>query len=60
MTNFERIKSMSVDKLAEIIMCPAEYDLDFNRAEDCYGDMSKNCIECCKKWLESEAATNDT
>lgn len=52
-TNYERIKAMSIEELADMLMCPAEYG-EFNRAEDCNADMSKNCNECIKRWLEKE------
>ncbi len=46
LTNFEKIKAMSIDEMAKIIECP--------RSEvECKGDIS--CTACCKQWLESEA-----
>ena len=55
MTNYERIKAMSVEEMARMLMCPAEYDLNFNRTADCHADMSRNCNECTRNWLNSEA-----
>jgi len=48
MTNYEKIKQMSIDEMAEFI---GECDYCNNDLE-CNG----NCDECCKKWLESEAS----
>lgn len=48
MTNFEKIKKMSVDEMALTIMCPAEYDLNFNKEKICNADMNKSCFDCCK------------
>lgn len=47
-TNADKIREMSIEELAEIIMCP--YD---SEPEYCVGP--GNCMGCCKKWLESEA-----
>ena len=54
MTNYERIKAMSVEEMALAIMCPAEYDLNFNRKSDCNGEMNRNCLKCTTEWLQSE------
>ena len=54
MTNFEKIKQMSVEDMALMLMCPAEYDTDFNKQSKCNGSFS-NCYNCTLHWLESEA-----
>lgn len=54
MTNYDRIKQMSIEKMAIALMCPAEYDLDFNKKEKCQGEMNRNCYKCTLQWLESE------
>lgn len=53
MTNFEKIKQMSVDEMAQNNMggflgCPYLCSPDIDCNED------KNCIYCVKHWLESE------
>ena len=48
-TNADRIRSMTDEELALAIMCPAEYDLNFNKNEKCNGEMNKNCYECSLK-----------
>ncbi len=50
-TNFERIKAMTVEEMAVVIMCPYLY------SEPCGND--KNCNTCCKEWLESEVSEDD-
>ena len=50
MTNFEKIKQMSVEEMAEIITCPY-----LGERVDCCDD----CIECNKKWLESEVREDE-
>lgn len=55
MTNYEKIKNMSVDEMAEspipFFSCP--YDTPYMGC-----DMGKkfddDCIKCTKQWLESE------
>lgn len=53
-TNADRIRSMSDEELAEMLMCPAEYDINFSKTCDCRGEMNRNCFECTKKWLQLE------
>lgn len=62
MTNFDRIKSMGVEEMAEYIYI---HDDDLNDVicksmhVNCpFGDdvTSENCLLCIKKWLESEVA----
>ena len=48
MTNGDRIREMSNDELAEIIMCP--YDVE---PETCFREPT--CVECCDEWLAEEA-----
>ena len=54
-TNADRIRSMTDEELALAIMCPAEYDSNFNKNEKCNGEMNKNCYECSLKWLRAES-----
>lgn len=54
-TNADRIRAMSDEELAIMLMCPAEYDESFNKNKDCNGEMNKNCKECTLNWLQSEA-----
>ena len=49
MTNYERLKQMSIDEMAYTIMCPYDFDTDMCKEFDCLG-----CIECTKQWLEME------
>ena len=51
MTNFEKIKAMSIEKLAAIIMCPFD-----NVPDSCF---DRDCNKCCKEWLESEVQEDD-
>lgn len=53
-TNADRIRSMTDEELALAIVCPAEYDLNFNKNEKCNGEMKRNCYECSLKWLQEE------
>lgn len=54
-TNADRIRNMSDEELALSIMCPAEYDLGFNKECECNGEMNRNCRKCTLNWLQSEA-----
>lgn len=49
-TNFDKIQEMDVYELSRVLMCPCEMDIETNWA--CKGG---SCIDCVKKWLESEA-----
>lgn len=55
MTNYERIKSMTIDEMAEFL-CHGDFD-----CEKCaYKDNKKGCkdeVNRYKKWLEDEGAT---
>lgn len=55
MTNADRIRAMTDEELAVSIMCPAEYDLDFNKERRCNGETNRNCCKCTLNWLQSEA-----
>lgn len=54
MTNAEKIKNMTDEELAMMLMCPAEYDLEFSKASECKGEMNRNCYECTLKWLRKQ------
>lgn len=55
MTNYEKIKNMSIDEMAQsnldFLGCP--YGLYYDCEMDKYFD--SDCIACTKHWLESEA-----
>lgn len=53
MTNFEKIKQMSVEKLVTLLL---EFDPCVANVEFC-GDASQ-CKKCVKQWLESEVDNN--
>ena len=52
-TNYDRIKNMSVDEMAEFIP-----DWSYTKACKCdekpYVDCNNECWKCVKEWLESE------
>ena len=57
MTNFERIKQMSVEEMALLLMkVNCAYDIPCMLGiSDCkYPHINKNCSICFKEWLESE------
>ena len=59
MTNYERIKKMSVEELAEFMnVCgndiPPYCDYEKVSAVRC----NYNCLDCAKEWLESEVMDN--
>lgn len=55
MTNYERIKSMSVEEMAEEMPCPY---LNDPHGECKYGwhTQELTCKECAKQWLEREVS----
>lgn len=51
MTNYEKIKQMSVEEMSATIMCPNDCGLaEFK----CGKTDSCNCYECIKQWLQQE------
>ena len=61
MTNFEKIKSMSVDEMADspmtIFACPyGSGHTEKQFSDSCFDD---DCTACIKHWLESEVEEND-
>ena len=61
MTNFERIKSMSIDEMArsciDFFSCPYGTPYVGCPMEKRFNN---SCIDCTKHWLESEADSNET
>lgn len=53
-TNADRIRQMSDVELAMTLMCPAEYDAEFNKQKKCNAEMNKNCCKCTLEWLQSK------
>lgn len=59
MTNFEKIKQMSIDEMARSRM----FFFDCPYGTPCVGcskgkEFNNNCTDCTKHWLESEVDTN--
>ena len=54
MTNAEKIRNMTDEELAAILMCPAEFVLNYNINYECKGEEESDCLECIKQWLQSE------
>ena len=46
MTNYERLKQMSIEEMSYTIMCPYDTDTDMCNEVD--------CIKCTRQWLEQE------
>lgn len=59
-TNYERIKQMSVEELARFINTVENSPCYACMDKGCNGDSSNanKCVDGIKKWLESEAAEN--
>lgn len=55
MTNFEKIKSMTVEKMATYL-CSKELPICPLQVPHCRDD---NCPECFKEWLESEVQEDE-
>ena len=52
MTNAQKIRAMSDEELAAIIMCPIQFD---EKAECIEG----NCFQCSLKWLKQPSGEED-
>lgn len=64
MTNYEKIKQMSIDELAKAMPCPFELDIAVKTSfkGDCELGIGRDvsdfsCLACCKRYLESEATS---
>ena len=54
MNNYERIKNMTLDEMAEFLdMSPCNHCADIAKKIKCY--CLKNCRKYIKQWLESES-----
>lgn len=53
-TNADKIREMSDEELAAIIMCPANED-----GTTCVGVGGKSCIECSLEWLRESAEADN-
>lgn len=54
MTNSGKIRSMTDEELATVLICPAGFDLNYNINYECKGEEEFDCLECIKQWLQSE------
>lgn len=63
MTNYERIKNMSLEEIANMLMCPDECgisEMECHAMSDpkfgyfYYRSKALNCSECIKRWLMQE------
>ncbi|MGN9135717.1 hypothetical protein ACTNDG_09835 [Clostridium sp. HCP1S3_B4] len=57
MKNIDKIKKLNTDSLAFILMCPNEFDNNFNkneREDEFCHKKGKGCTECIKKWLDED------
>lgn len=61
MTNGDRIRTLSNEHLALVLMCPIEAGIaeigDFDCAKNGHGE--HNCLKCALDWLNKEEATLD-
>ena len=51
-TNADRIRAMTDEELAVVIMCPIELD---GRNDPCDKGLAYSCLECCLQWLQEPA-----
>ena len=61
MTNYERIKQMSVEKMALLLMkvnCAYDIPCMWGISDCKYPRINNNCSICFKEWLESEVKDN--
>jgi hypothetical protein len=59
MTNFEKIKNMTIDEMAEFLtrkVFERDYEIP---SMDCFFCEETHCIRCIKQWLEREVEEND-
>lgn len=60
MTNYELIKSMSIEEMAVTIMCPTNNGSGLDDSLECDPERFEKigCTQCCLDWLKEEAASN--
>ena len=61
MTNFEKIKSMSIEEMALLLMkvnCAYDIPCMWGISDCKYPHINNNCSICFKEWLESEVDDN--
>ena len=51
MTNYDRVKQMSIEEMAYTLDCPYGTDPDICNEDD--------CIKCIKEWLEQEVSEDE-
>lgn len=62
MTNFEKIKQMSVEELSLFLIkvnCAYDMECMYGMAECKHLNIDNNCSLCFRDWLESEVESND-
>lgn len=55
MTNFERIKNMTVEEMAKVIPCPYIKEA-YDECKYGWHEKEETCEDCIKHWLESEVS----
>lgn len=56
MTNADKVRGMTNEELAWIIECPYSRTQELCSVADADDDDDEpGCLECCRKWLESDA-----
>ena len=62
MTNYERIKQMSIEEMALLLMkvnCAYDIPCMWGISDCKYPRINNNCSICFKEWLESEVEDNE-
>ena len=62
LTNADKIRNMSIDDLAAVIMCPYDTAGEQKEIMPCVEagedpEFTKKCYECCKAWLQKEVSS---
>lgn len=58
MNYYEKMKTLSLDKMAQAIMCPNDI-FAFNAEIPCLKKEGIDCIECSKRFLQMEVPEKD-
>lgn len=60
-TNYQHIKSMSIDELAVFLRSVENVEINYNQRDcaSCIPAGDNDCYKCMKSWLESEVSDND-
>lgn len=61
MTNRELLQTLDDNSFAAFLVCPANFDLEFDKPNECKKAEKNNikCVRCTSDWLKREVGGSD-